>query len=552
MGWELSLYSLPPLLAAAIAVPVGVETWRHRSEPAAQSFLAVVAVLFVWSTVYGIQLGYESLQTRLFWQQLSLVVSATIPPVWLVFALRYAGLDEYITRRSLLLLTVDPLVYTAFVFTNDRHDLVWTAVTADSGPGLHLSFGIGYYVHIAYAYALVTAGIAVLAWVAADSTTVHRKQSAVLLLAASVPFGANIAFTLGASPVSGLDLTTFAFALSVSLIALAMFRLDLLDIVPIARRLWINQLGDGVIVIDTEGRVVELNTIAKRALDPTPAVGEPIGDSLPGESPAAADGGLLQSSVDGERRFYDIRYTKLTDHRGEAAGSLVGLRDVTDRTQYERRLEVANRVLRHNFRNAMNVVQGHATSLAEELEGEHAERARVIERRATEVIDLNEGIQQIAATLDRDGGENVVVDAGVVTETVAERVGIAYPSVEVVVDVPGSVRVSVADRDLLRTAIEHVVENAAEYNDAADPWIRVTVGQVGDRVEIRVTDNGPGIPEEERKVLDEGRETPLAHGSGIGLWLVSWVVTASGGDLSFGERDPRGTVVTLSLLAAKE
>ena len=64
---------------------------------------------------------------------------------------------------------------------------------------------------------------------------------------------------------------------------------------------------------------------------------------------------------------------------------------------------------------------------------------------------------------------------------------------------------------------------------------------------MAVADNGPGIPESERRVFTEGTETPLSHGSGLGLWLTEWIVTRSNGHLCFEENDPRGTVVRVRL-----
>jgi K+-sensing histidine kinase KdpD len=67
---------------------------------------------------------------------------------------------------------------------------------------------------------------------------------------------------------------------------------------------------------------------------------------------------------------------------------------------------------------------------------------------------------------------------------------------------------------------------------------------------LDIADNGPGIPETEREVLTRGTETQLVHGSGIGLWIIHWVVTRYGGELSFEEREDGGSVVRLSLPAA--
>ena len=101
----------------------------------------------------------------------------------------------------------------------------------------------------------------------------------------------------------------------------------------------------------------------------------------------------------------------------------------------------------------------------------------------------------------------------------------------------------------LGTAVKELLVNAIQHNDADTPEVTLDldVDRNGPPLEatIAISDNGPGIPENERKVLEEGEESPLLHGSGLGLWLVNWIVTELGGTVRIAENDPRGTVVTI-------
>lgn len=105
------------------------------------------------------------------------------------------------------------------------------------------------------------------------------------------------------------------------------------------------------------------------------------------------------------------------------------------------------------------------------------------------------------------------------------------------------------DGRVLSRVLAELVENAAEHSDRAQPQIDLAVTSTDDRAEIAVADDGPGVPERERAVLVDGDETPLRHGSGIGLWLVNWGVTHLGGTVSFADSQPRGSVVSVSLPA---
>ncbi len=138
-----------------------------------------------------------------------------------------------------------------------------------------------------------------------------------------------------------------------------------------------------------------------------------------------------------------------------------------------------------------------------------------------------------------------------VVELVAERVTEArreQPFVEFVLSVPDRPAV-VRSSDLLGIAVDNLLENAVVHATSLSPTVEVTVrrDEREEQVEVVVADKGPGIPPQEREVLVDGQETPLEHGSGIGLWLVNWIVSESMGTVSFGENDPTGSVVTLRL-----
>lgn len=96
--------------------------------------------------------------------------------------------------------------------------------------------------------------------------------------------------------------------------------------------------------------------------------------------------------------------------------------------------------------------------------------------------------------------------------------------------------------------LEELVENAVIHSDREEPAVDITVTDRPGSVEVAIADDGPGIPEMERRIVtgDDGIE-PLYHGSGLGLWLVALVVRDAGGDLAFAENEPRGSVVIVEL-----
>lgn len=219
---------------------------------------------------------------------------------------------------------------------------------------------------------------------------------------------------------------------------------------------------------------------------------------------------------------------------------------MSDRVRTQaRNLRVLDRVLRHNFHNDMNVIKGYAETILSSSEGdtdrfagiivdqcerllhtvdkEHEITTRLSNPRSPEPIELPPLIESVASSVDRDGRET--------------NVSVRQP-VDVVVE---------ATEDL-GLAIDELVTNAIDHSDRDTPTVAIDVTVHEDTAMISVADDGPGIPEMERHVLTVERDIdPLYHGSGVGLWLVSLIVSQSNGKLSFHENDPRGSVVTIHL-----
>ncbi|WP_254810410.1 PAS domain S-box protein [Natronosalvus amylolyticus] len=257
---------------------------------------------------------------------------------------------------------------------------------------------------------------------------------------------------------------------------------------------------------------------------------------------------VKRRTVDGLRDFMmRVVPIEMNEHSDRAFGLYT---DITEQKQRQKRVEILNRVLRHDLRNGMNIINGCAEMLADAVEDTDEETfAEAIQERAGELISLAEKTRAVEQTLDHENTTTGPLDVIETTEAAIERLEGEYPTAQLSYSLTD--RLNVRANDLLEDAIFHVLENAAEHNDRCEPQIHVSVETSendDESVTITVADNGPGLPEEERALLQEEQEiTQLRHASGLGLWLVNWVVTQSGGQLTFHDRDPRGTVVTLEI-----
>ncbi|MFW5949047.1 MAG: histidine kinase N-terminal 7TM domain-containing protein [Halolamina sp.] len=536
------------LLSAALAFAVR----RNRHERYAGGFVVLVAVMGTWAFTYGVQLGFGRGTEQLPWWQLTLAVAGFIPIVWLLFSLRYAGKDAWLTRPAHLTMIAEPTIFALFVVTNPMHQLVWSDLAVPAGSTALVyapDFAIGYYTHIAFAYAMVGFGVYLVGSCAARSSALYRRQAATLLAAVTPPLLAHVAFTLRASPLPGLDLTPFTFAVTVGLIGVALFRFDLLDRTPIAREAALDVVGNGLVVLDAEGMVVDADERACRVLSPPPTPGDHISRVFPNTPLPRLSGATVRNDLEGIRRTYEVQVSALRDAEEQLTGYALVLRDVTDRHAYEQRLQVANRVLRHNLRNDMNVVHGLAERIATDDTADPRAEAATICAKVEGVVETSEKVRQMTRLEPSSVDEAEPIDVSAVVATVLTRFE-GRSGVTVESTLPPSVA-AVADEAALATALVNLLENAVEHNEAAQSRVRVRVEDRDGTVRIRVADNGPGIPEEEREVLRRETETPLKHSQGLGFWLASWSARAAGGELSIESTGDEGSVVLIQFPAAE-
>ncbi|WP_135825163.1 hybrid sensor histidine kinase/response regulator [Halorussus ruber] len=260
--------------------------------------------------------------------------------------------------------------------------------------------------------------------------------------------------------------------------------------------------------------------------------------------------GVLSIWSDVRHAFGETERRVLSKFGSNLAYAIDSVQTRKQLVQREQRLQVFNRILRHNLRNDLNVVLGRAENIGEKFPPA-AKEAEVIEQKASELIEISEKAREVGKTLDREDSTKSQVDVTECVERTCEEFRQSHPEAEITTQSPESLCVF-ADKTL-EAAISELVENAIEHND--DPSVTVTVSSTEeDRewVEVTVSDDGTGIPAEEREVLTEGEETALHHGSGLGLWLTNWIVGKFGGEVTFDDYHTNGGAVTLRLQRAVE
>lgn len=217
-----------------------------------------------------------------------------------------------------------------------------------------------------------------------------------------------------------------------------------------------------------------------------------------------------------------------------------------ERERHEAELErqtnlvtVLNRVLRHNVRNDISIIRGYTELMAEKL-GE-TRYGRIALDNIDGLIDLCRKARKLNRVVSAEN-EREQTELVTLVQDIVEQVESEHPDASF--SVPRGEELTAAVLPSFDTAIEEIVENAAKHGGDR-PEVSVTVQPVPNAAEIRIEDDGPGLADVEADVLNSGEETPLAHGSGLGLWLAYWIVTSHDGTIETETDD--GTTITITV-----
>ena len=556
----------------AIGLALGLR--RHRGRPGVDWFLGVFAAQATWCLSYGAGLLVDQRLVRA-----ALEATTWIGIVWtgiafLGFALGYTGRSD--VRRSRLFTAVLGFgaLSTLLVATNATHGLVWTGLQIDPVFGVStVSYTLGPWAVLVVAVetVLVASGVFLLVDTLLSYGPLYKRESAAVALSSLPPGLALVGWALGVGPTPQLQLAPVLFVPHVLLDAYAFRRAAMFERHPTtsraAERTAIDDLDDPVAVLALDRRVVRLNPAAERVFGyETEAARErPIDEVVDAPIDLETDGATVGLDVDGVTRSYQLSVSRLTDPSAAHVGYTVVLSDVTERERRRQRLEVLTRVLRHNLRNDAGVLTGYGALLADRLDDrELVKMADAIERRADALAGLGEKASTVDSVLA--AGTPVTVDVREEADAVVTAAREREPNASIECVVDDSTTTIHARRDAVRAMLENTVENAIEHHDGEGTerddggvWVRVTLrtatADAGDDpnpadLEIVVEDDGPGIPDHEVAAIESGRETALEHGSGLGLWVIEWSASTLGAAVTYTDRTPRGTRVTIRLPTA--
>ncbi len=337
----LLVFSIITLITLAIIF------WRKKNVPGAHPFSLLMIALAIWSIGYYFEVQSTNIFEFTFWAKFEYFGIVLIPVTWLVFVTRFTGQDKFLTRRNLLLLSIEPAIILMVVWSSKYHYLMWQDVEFDYSSPLRLGnydYGTAFWVNAIYTHLVLLAGSVMLVQFLLRYKQAFRSQMFALLIGLLAPWICNLLYLTGANPLPNFDLTLLGFTITGLAVSLALLRYRFLDILPVAHSSLIENMSDGLLVLDDQERIVEVNPAAvslfklplnnlltlpvSLALSQHQDFLKKITNIRDGKAEVA-----FSDQIMGKKRIFELRISPLNSETERLSGKMVVLRDITERIE---------------------------------------------------------------------------------------------------------------------------------------------------------------------------------------------------------------------------
>ncbi|MEM9948400.1 MAG: histidine kinase N-terminal 7TM domain-containing protein [Cyanobacteria bacterium P01_D01_bin.36] len=346
-----NIYVVILCLAAIVSGCVALTAWiRKESTPSARPFTWLMCAIAAYATAAAGSEAAHNVERIVTWTTLEYIASSSVITFYLIFTLHFTGLQQWLTPKRQKLLWIIPLFNIGLVISNQLHGLVWTDFTVHPG-NTHLNIihhGHGYYWIAAFFYIYVVTGSVLIIRTALISTHLYRRQALTIIAGALPPILAGSLFTLGLSPEHA-NILPMSFLLTGLIYFGSLFSVRLFDLLPVARDTLIERMNDGVLVINHEYRILDINPAARRfTTDSASCTGKKIEQVLSSWQDLinlcylADDSSTHIIERPETPRYIEMRVTYLHDRHNKVTGKLIVLRDITENHQNQLQIQQVN------------------------------------------------------------------------------------------------------------------------------------------------------------------------------------------------------------------
>ena len=574
----LNSYSLTLLFFGLIALVMAIIIFR-RSGEAVRQYSYITFGIAIWSIAYAFELSSSEYKNMMFWLKIEYIGIAFLPAMWFQFIIKFIGKRHWLNfNREVILYSIPILTFIA-VWTNDFHFLYYSkveVVNTGAFPVLSLTVGPWYIVHTIFFYTLLIWGLILLIKKFINADKVYRRQNYVIVLAALIPWIVNIFYLFNIRPFGHIDLTPFAFSITCLITSIGLIQLRLFDIIPVARDKIIEDLNDGILVLDTMDRVIDVNSKLKKfILDEFQReikIGETF-ESYFNEHPYLLENVIARRKCVNEitfnNHFFEITVTPLFEKNTIYSGVILMFRDINERKKSEvilknqsEELQKLNEIKDKMFSILAHDLRGPILNL-KEIMSFYDQKIISEEELISHLPLINSDIKSTSSLLEnllhwckvqlkgeRIVAENISLKLISLVQINLYKTQIAEKSLIIVNNIPDNAFVQ-ADKNMVELILRNLISNAIKYCHPNNT-ITLNCTQKDGYYITEVSDTGVGINADAiSKLFGLNNYTTTGtnaeKGTGLGLLLCKEFVEKNGGRIWVRSEVGKGSTFSFSL-----
>jgi len=569
-----TIYSLFFLVTALVSFFGAFLAWQRRKVKGALEIVWLMIASGTGAFWLIFETAAPTMAEKIFWSKMEFLGGISVPVLYFLFVLRFTGKDKFLTKKHIFSYFVIPIITFFLMLTNENHNLIWSGFSSIYTDTNLMEYYHGFFFwvgYVAYSYfLLIIATIHLFRFILHHKKS-FRTQGWVILIGGVLPWSVSIFYLLGINVTPGMDITPASITISGILMIYAIFHTRFLDLSPIARETLFETLQDGILALDEQNRIQDVNEAAIKYLR---MPGKNIIGLYAAEAGALASA-LLEESIKEElsepveiQDGYSLKTFRIIKQpiHDQPGSRLIVIRDITDSIIRQKELikakekaEESDRLkseflanMSHEIRTPMSGILGF-TELLRELklpEDEQQEYLSIIEKSGTRMLNIINDIVNISRL------ETGLININLSEVSLNEQLDIVFKSLKAPAKEKG-IRLTLkkglskdealifTDKEKICSILTNLANNAIKFTPSGS--IEIGCGRRPDAIEFWVKDTGIGIPEDQKEFIFErfrqGSEYVAKNyeGAGLGLFLAKSYVELLGGKIWAESKEGKGS-----------
>ncbi len=545
--WQFTPIAWLYVISILLSFTLAVHTWQLRPTRGAALLSALLVSNGTWAL--GFLLGFFN--TLLKWkliflrvEYLGIIGSAFF---YALFVLTYTHYERWVNRRTVAVLASIAIAAFILVLTAPHHDFFYRSYGIKSEGGLILFtkvYGPGFWILAGYDYTIVALGALILIQTIIRFPDLFRGQIGILIPAVLIPMIPNVLYVAGLNPFKPYDPSSIFFVFTGLMVVVSMARYHFMDIIPVAHDLVFKNVNSGVVILDKNLRMVDMNSAAEHILDYPcdKALGKPIKsehhDLLLDEN---------NTEIQLGEHVYELQASPLTDRAGRPSGRVIILHDITQRkeTDAEREqliadLEAYAHTVAHDLKNPIGAILGIANLLVEDADKIPPEEAglylKQIMQGSEKMSNIIDELLLLASIRRHEEIKTSRLHMGYIVDRSLDRLSFLVEKyqAEIIRPEDNVWPDALGYGPWIEEIWTNYISNAIKYGGIPPKLSLGATVQDDGMVRFWVQDNGAGItPEKQARLFTQFTRFDELHaeGHGLGLSIVKRIIDKLGGEV---------------------